>query len=222
MIVSLPFVCVGASLPYTGAPWKHPHIHNFGNHGLGGAIHASVAPVATRLIDTLAYKGRDIRALLRVDDDADASTVDLGCGVGFSTSLHGVGVDASNEMLAVARCRKPQATFVRGLAERWGETGAYSRVTVSFLLHEQPQRRRLRILRNAFRISSDEVLVMDIHPSYKPSYTMRMGEPYVDEYLANIERDVMMLFGEIAADVSVTTHCDDRVVLYTIKKDTAT
>lgn len=194
-------------------PWRDPRIHNFGNHGLGGAIHAAVAPFATRAIDRLAYKGYDVRQLLR--SDTLTSTVDLGCGTGVSTSASGIGVDASREMLVVARACNPNATFHRGLAEKWGEADAYTRVTCSFVLHEQPKARRVRILKNAYRISNDHVMIMDIHPSYKPSFMMKTGEPFVEDYLRHIEEEIDDLFGD---RVVTTTHCDERVVLFRITK----
>ena len=197
-------------------PWRDPRIHNLGNHGTKGALHAACAPLVTRIIDEVAYKGYDVRTLLRTDDDAD--TVDLGCGVGTSTSPFGVGVDASREMLAVARCRLPNATFERGLAERWGRTSAFSRATCAFLLHEQPRDRRRRILRNALRIASREVLVMDIHPTYTPSYMMKTGEPFVDDYLAHICDDVSDAGRAAGARVTTTSHCDERVVVFAMRK----
>jgi SAM-dependent methyltransferase len=121
-------------------PWKNPQIHNFGNHGLGGSIHSIVAPFATYTIDKIAYDGYDVRQVLR--SDKISNSVDLGCGVGFSTNKNGIGVDSSREMLRVAKILKPDVTFVRGLAERWGKTSSYDRVTISFLLHEQPQNKR--------------------------------------------------------------------------------
>lgn len=44
-------------------PYKYPYdprIHNFGNVGLGGKIHASLARPITKLIDNAAYSGEDI------------------------------------------------------------------------------------------------------------------------------------------------------------------
>ncbi len=41
--------------------WFHNKIHTFGNTGLGGWIHAAVAPLATKLIDNSAYNGEDVR-----------------------------------------------------------------------------------------------------------------------------------------------------------------
>lgn len=36
-------------------------IHTFGNMGFGGAFHAAMAPLATKLIDLKAYDGVDVR-----------------------------------------------------------------------------------------------------------------------------------------------------------------
>ena len=100
-------------------------------------------------------------------------------------------------MLQVARARRPDATFVRGLAEQPGRDGDFARATCAFLLHEQPRERRRRILKNAYRICSRE-FVMDIHPTYTPSFMMKTGEPYVEDYLRHIEADVAALFDRVS------------------------
>ena len=41
--------------------WFNPAIHTLGNTGFMGAVHAAVAPVATKLIDYLAYRGVNVR-----------------------------------------------------------------------------------------------------------------------------------------------------------------
>ena len=41
--------------------YMDPRIHSLGNHGLGGKVHSMLAPVFTKLIDKVAYKGVDIR-----------------------------------------------------------------------------------------------------------------------------------------------------------------
>ena len=46
------------------------------------------------------------------------------------------------------------------------------------------------MLRNALRIARDKVIVMDIWPGFEPNDMMLSGEPYVLDYLANIEDDV--------------------------------
>lgn len=44
--------------------WFNNRIHTFGNTGILGALHAAVAPMATKMIDDLAYKGVDARVHL--------------------------------------------------------------------------------------------------------------------------------------------------------------
>ena len=179
-----------ALLALVEPPWRDSRIHHFGNNGLGGAVHAVLAPAATRLIDVLAYGGMDVRATLRA---RKGNVVDLGCGAGLSTNPSGIGVDSSSEMLRVASLIHPRTRFERGLAERWGQTGMCDEVHVAFVMHEQPQSRRLRILRNALRICTQRVVVMDIDPSYIPSGFMRSGEPFIDSYLHTIDEDIRSL-----------------------------
>jgi hypothetical protein len=44
--------------------WHDERIHSLGNVGFGGAVHAALAPLSTKVIDVLAYNGTDIRQLV--------------------------------------------------------------------------------------------------------------------------------------------------------------
>lgn len=191
-------------------PWKDTRIHSLGNHGPLGYMHALMAKSITKMIDEKAYNGCNVRALLHENKDA----VDFGCGVGISTPVGGIGVDASKEMLQVAQLIHPETHFERGLAEKWGMTQMASVSICSFLLHEQPMDRRHRILKNAYRVCRDYMLVMDIDPRYKPSFTMLLGEPYVLDYLDKIDSDIFNLFDEYSRIEIVPGH----VILWNITK----
>ena len=41
--------------------YYNPKMHSFGNIGLGGKLHAFMAPFATKGIDMLRYDGKNIR-----------------------------------------------------------------------------------------------------------------------------------------------------------------
>ena len=71
--------------------------------------------------------------------------------------------------------------------------------TVMFGMHEMPQEARRRVLRNALRIARETVLVVDIWPGFEPSPMMLSGEPYVLDYLGNIEGDIDATADEMAA-----------------------
>lgn len=107
--------------------WFHPQIHTFGNSGPLGAFHASVAPLATKLIDVAAYDGENVRDQIARElsssmfpfpstnnfkhKSKQPKIVDLACGVGMSTRAlqkafpHAsqlVGIDTSTEMIQMA------------------------------------------------------------------------------------------------------------------------
>jgi ubiquinone/menaquinone biosynthesis C-methylase UbiE len=92
-----------------------------------------------------------------------ARTLDVACGTGFLTRhLRGevVGLDQSENMLAVARRQSPEATFVRGDAlELPFEDGSFDRVFASyFYCHlEEPERRQF--LSEARRVAPELVVV---------------------------------------------------------------
>ena len=100
-------------------------------------------------------------------------------------------VDTSDMMLAVARLRRPDVkNWEVGNAETWGESESCDTATVMFGMHEMPGDARRRVLRNALRIARKKVLIVDIWPGFEPSPMMLSGEPFVLEYLANIDDDV--------------------------------
>lgn len=94
------------------SPSLSPTIHTLGNVGFWGAVHAALAPLSTKLIDVLAYGGKDVRQMVRTNyasrcdsfvfahdlyslqvanelsqkvKSSKARVVDLCCGVGIST-----------------------------------------------------------------------------------------------------------------------------------------
>lgn len=176
------------------AYWRDPRIHNFGNTGWRGLLHAFVVPVATAAIDHFAYEGVDARKMLHENEfPAEATVVDLCSGVGFSPARNGqvTVVDTSQEMLTVARLRRPDVKkFEVGNAENWGEAQSFDIATMMFATHEMPGSARRRCIRNALRLARDKVMVVDIWPGFEPNDMMLSGEPYVLDYLANIESDV--------------------------------
>jgi SAM-dependent methyltransferase len=87
-----------------------------------------------------------------------ARTVDLACGTGFLTRfLPGdvTGVDQSEAMLAIARERRPDATFVAGDALAFDTSGFERVFTAHFYGHlDEAQRERVRSV-------SSELVVVD-------------------------------------------------------------
>ncbi len=168
--------------------WYDTRIHELGNTGMKGTIHATLAPLSTAIIDRVAYGGTDVRRLIKEQHIPENSkTVDFCCGVGYSTSK--VGVDTSKPMLRVAKALHPKQSFHHGNSETWGETNAFDISTCMFGLHEIPSHGRYSVLSNMLRVASTAIIV-DIASTYAPSDRMLVGEPYLLEYLKNIEDDI--------------------------------
>ena len=151
------------------------------------------------MIDKLAYGGVDARKQIHESElsAAGQTVVDLCSGVGFSCARAGkvTAVDTSPNMLAVSRLRRPDVhERVVANAEAFGEAGSFDVATLMFATHEMPGYARRRCIRNALRLARDKVLVADIWPGFRPNDMMLSGEPYVLDYLANMESDVEASF----------------------------
>jgi SAM-dependent methyltransferase len=207
---------------YAKEYWFDPRIHSFGNVGIGGKFHATCAPFVTRLIDAVAYGGRDVRLEVTMDvaqrftqthGEPPKTVVDLGCGTGQSTRAwaealphaHVTGVDTSSEMLATARgpLGFAQATYCEANAEQTGiASGSADIVSVMYSLHEMPEQGRAAVLAEVSRLLSPRgvAVILDIDTSYKPSVSMAAGEPYIWSYLAGAHMDIGRAFGVSVTD----------------------
>lgn len=173
-------------LAMTAPYYYNSCIHNMGNTGPMGILHAALAPTFTKIIDKKAYNGRNIRKEV-YNTIESKSIVDLCCGVGFSTKPGMTGIDTSNEMLRFANFYNPGRQYLFGNAEDYGEDNQYDVVTCMFAFHEMPNSGHHKIIDNAIRISTKQVIIVDISTNYKPSNLMLAGEPYILNYLDTID-----------------------------------
>jgi SAM-dependent methyltransferase len=188
-----------------------PRIHNMGNIGTRGAIHAELAPIFTKLIDIKAYSGRNIRQeitnnLLKNENNPRVPRVprvlDLCCGIGLSTAEGGYGIDTSQQMIYKAnrhhKFSKSSKKFMVNNAEivkiedfekKYSiNFDKFDYVTCMFAFHEMPEYAHRKIIENSLELAKKEILIVDISPEYKSSELMRNGEPYLIDYQKSIEK----------------------------------
>lgn len=174
----------------------HPAIHNLGNVGIGGRVHAQVAQAATRLIDARAYGGvhmrRELATTMAARYPRGTSLLEVGCGVGTLTSeLERTGTfsitaaDTSREMLAVARKRLRASTLAH--ANGVDCTAPVDVSAICMVMHELPAAAHTALLRVLCACTRKDVWIVDIAPTYTPSPAMLSGEPYLTDYLAHFE-----------------------------------
>ncbi len=192
------------SVPY----YYNPDIHNFGNIGIGGKIHAEIGPLFTKIIDSIRYDGRDIRSEI-MEPYKNKKVIDLCCGTGLSTLENNLGIDTSNEMLSVARRYNNKSNFKYGNAEIFGNNKEFDIATCFFSFHEMPNYAHLNIIKNCKRIAKEEIIIVDISPKYMPSNIMLSGEPYLLNYLDTIDN--------VLKDFNKTTYVENRVCIWKLK-----
>ena len=208
---------------FSGAkyPDKYPYdprIHNFGNVGIGGKIHANLARFITKQIDNAAYDGKDVRRIILENEKIEASSItDWCCGTGTSTDAlylnyknsDILAYDSSIEMIKVAR-KETLSNAVFGVfdAEDITLIEPVDLITIMFAFHEIPQEGRLKIMDNAYRNLNQggSLMVVDIDMDYEPSYFMRIGEPYIDDYQMNMQSDIRSVFSAVYENVQVPGH----------------
>lgn len=194
-----------ASVPY----YYNPTIHNLGNIGLGGKIHAILGVFATKLIDNISYKGINIRNEI-MKEYKENSVLDLCCGIGESTLDFGTGIDTSPEMISVAKFVNRNSDFYIGNAENYKPKLSYNIVSCMFAFHEMPLDAQCRVIENAIKIAKEEVIIVDISSSYQPKKIMLAGEPYLSDYLDNIDN--------VLSNFDKTNYIENHVTIWKYKK----
>ena len=209
----------------------HPRIHNFGNTGLGGCIHAFLAPAATRLIDQIAYDGENVRRNLAHrwarDYGEDAQVLEVGCGSGTTTrELANAGfskltaIDTSDEMIRSARRRTSSKVAFKVMnGVDWQES--VDLCILTFVLHELPLNAQWSML-SALTQHAVEIVVVDIDPLYNPSTAMRSGEPFVDAYKQNANKFFRILAARKGFYLSRRSIMQGHVVEWRLRSKAAT
>lgn len=182
---------VTATLALTNKPyWANPNIHQMGNMGFGGGLHAAISYPFIKVLDKILYEGRDMREYVK--DQFDTSDVlDFGSGIGLSTANHGI--DTSPEFVAMARLLHPDKTFTQANAEVYGDNDSFEFVTAFLLMHEAPSQARRIMMKNAMRVARNAAVIVDMTPRTlspeKHNWHAR-GEPYLSCYMNSMRDDV--------------------------------
>ena len=175
---------------FTNPPYYFDRrIHNLGMLGIPGKIHAETAVLSTRIIDEIRYNGVDIRKKIINNLNKDNSTIiDFACGVGLSTAPNSIGIDTSPEMLKVAnKINNKNKNFILANAETFKSNKKLDIATCMFAFHEMPLEAQINVRENMILNAHKRVIIMDIASNYKPKKIMLSGEPYLLDYINNID-----------------------------------
>lgn len=185
------------------------NIHNFGNFN---PIHSYFAKPFTNFLDTHIYKMNVRKKLFNLYSEND-SVIDLGCGVGLSTPplKNAIGVDISNNMILQAEKNFPEKHFEIANIENFYPDEAFDYAQLSFVFHEIPQEKRKKIIERVKQYTKIGIFIMDISDTYTPSRSMISGEPFIKNYLEEINNDLK--------DFYKFNLIKDRVVIWALLKN---
>lgn len=189
-IIASFILLVGKTKGYDPYPYN-PNIHTIGNHGFMGRVHAEIAPLFIEFTERAIYDDH-IRQRMVEELGKDKSILDIGCGVGISTSnaKGSLGIDTSMPMIEKAKILYPDKSFALGNGEHWECDKGFDAVTTMFCFHEIPQQSRKHLIAKCLKYARERVVIVDISPNYIPNKHMLSGEPYLPDYLENIRDDL--------------------------------
>ena len=211
--VSLLLMLTHTTESYDPYPYN-PRIHTLGNHGILGKLHAEIAPIFIGVTDRIIYN-ENVRQRVIDQIGVNKSVLDIGCGVGISTSNSqgSMGIDTSKPMIEKARNLFPEKTFAVEHGEHWSGTKDFDVVTSMFCFHEIPRESRKKMIERCLNYAREQVIIVDISPNYQPNKSMLSGEPYLIDYLENICDDLVdfeetVLVNNHVHMWAITLHCE--------------
>lgn len=132
----------------------------------------------------------NIRKLIIDAQGADQKILDIGCGLGYSTSDSpgSVGIDINKINIKRASEIFPNKKFKRSFINT--KNDEYDIVTSMFFFHEIPQYLRKKILNSAINMAKNKVVIVDIDPNYDATLSMSKNKPFLNDYFQNIRDDL--------------------------------
>tara|TARA_B100000530_G_scaffold289039_1_gene204807 strand:- start:912 stop:1541 length:630 start_codon:yes stop_codon:yes gene_type:complete len=120
------------------------------------------------------------------------SFLDIGCGLGFSTSktTGSLGIDSSRENIEKAKVLFPEKDFQLGVVSSWKDKKTYDISTCMFYLHEIPSYKRKNVIETAIYNAKERVIIVDVCPDFVPEREIAIKKPYLNDYLLNCRNEL--------------------------------
>lgn len=120
------------------------------------------------------------------------SILDIGCGIGFSTSSSErcLGIDTDHKMLEKAKNLFPEKDFEHGDILHWKRSRKFDVVTSMFVLHNVPRDIRKKLIQAAKLHANERTVILDFAPDFVPSQELCERYPHVKNYLKHCREDM--------------------------------
>jgi len=138
-----------------------------------------------------------VRNLIIEAQGPNKRILDIGCGLGYSTSGSPgcLGVDRSKKSIKKAKKLFPEKRFRHSLKPKVLNDEKYDVVTCMFYLNELPRIVRKDTIQAAIDLAEERVVIVDIPPEYDPNNDLLKSHKYLNDYIKNC-RDELSEFNE--------------------------
>jgi len=138
-----------------------------------------------------------VRSLIIEAQGHNKRILDIGCGLGYSTSDSPgcLGVDRSKKSIKKAKKLFPEKRFRHSLKPKTLNDEKYDVVTCMFYLNELPRIVRKDTIQAAIDLAEERVVIVDIPPEYYPNNDLLKSHKHLNDYIKNC-RDELKEFNE--------------------------
>ena len=128
-----------------------------------------------------------IRSSVLDEQGNDKTFLDIGCGLGYSTSKTpgSLGIDVNRDYITKASIMFPEKNFQLGVVSSWTNKTKYDISTCLFYLHGFPSYTREKIIETAINTAKERVIIVDVCPDFIPERDVVVKKPYLNDYLLN-------------------------------------
>ena len=143
-----------------------------------------------------------IREMIIEAQGKDKRILDIGCGLGYSTSSSkgSLGIDTDKQNIKRAKKLFPNKKFKQTFTNYNKYDNKYDVVTCMFYLNKVPQHIRKDIINMAINIAKERVVFVDISPEYKPDNHLLKNSIYIPDYIKNCRSDLSSFHENILVD----------------------
>tara|TARA_Y100001935_G_scaffold145155_2_gene119941 strand:- start:11055 stop:11732 length:678 start_codon:yes stop_codon:yes gene_type:complete len=161
-----------------------------------------------------------IREMIIESQGDNKRILDIGCGLGYSTSSSegSLGIDVRKHNIETAQKLFPNKKFRHSFINAKYIEEEYDIVTSMFYLNNVPQYLRTKIIDSAIDIAKERVIIVDIDPDYFPAMELLEKKTYMIDYIKNCRNDLSLFEENVLVNgllkIWIYNKCDKQGEIY--------
>ena len=143
-----------------------------------------------------------VRNMIIESQGPNKRILDVGCGLGYSTSdAHGcMGIDRNKYNVKKAQKLFPEKKFRHSFVNGQFPEEKYDVVTCMFYLNDLPHYLRKKTIESAMTLAEERVVVVDMDPDYEPHTDILRTHNHIGDYKKNCRNDLIDFSEHVLVD----------------------